>query len=195
MSKTVYKYVRKLSKNCSISTYIPESFKERANDLEKCAYELRQGTPSCNTKIRWGQGDLILERKLRSNPGEKYRSVTVKDLPPVDLHPNQPVKLPAPTTSPAPGRKKRVRSEDSPSSRCSPVSKSNKPADPSEDTNLNPALSSGEAPKSAPAYRLDTGFFQASEFSSAANTSLSALTPSPIIHRSTPRKLPSVKDF
>ena len=90
---------------------MPESFKERENDLERCAYELRQGTPKYNTKIRWGQGDLILERKLKSNPGDKYRSITVKNLPPVDLNPNQPVKLPAPTTQPSEcGRQRNLNS-------------------------------------------------------------------------------------
>ena len=42
---------------------------------------------------------------------QKYHSISVKDLPPVDLNPSAPEpKLPAPSSSPSPGRKNRVRS-------------------------------------------------------------------------------------
>ena len=60
-SAKVYKYVRKMRSQCSILTFIPKVFRERADELEKAAYKLRHSTPSFNTKIRWGWGDLILE--------------------------------------------------------------------------------------------------------------------------------------
>ena len=73
MPSMIYKYVRKLNHNSNIHIYVPPSFKARAEDLEKCAYDLRHGTPAFNTKIRWGSGDLILEKKSKSNPTERYR--------------------------------------------------------------------------------------------------------------------------
>ena len=81
MSAKVYKYVRKMRSQCSILTFIPKVFRERADELEKAAYKLRHSTPSYNTKIRWGWGDLILERKLRGSR-EPYRSVHLSNLPP-----------------------------------------------------------------------------------------------------------------
>ena len=65
MPGIIFKYVRKLNHNSKVHTYIPPSFWARAADLEKCAYNLRHSEPPYNTKIRWGTGDLILERKLK----------------------------------------------------------------------------------------------------------------------------------
>ena len=114
MPGIIYKYVKKLNHTSSVHTFIPPPFKARADDLEKCAYELRHGTPAYNTRIKWGSCDLMLERKLKSNTTERYHSVSVKDLPPVNLNPPPPApKLPNPSSSPAPGRKnrsKRIRS-------------------------------------------------------------------------------------
>ena len=138
MPGTVYKYVRKLNHNSSVHTFIPPPFKARADDLEKCAYELRHGTPAYNTRIKWGSCDLILERKLKSNPNERYHSVTVKDLPPVNLNPPLPApKLPNPSSSPAPGRKnrsKRIRSTIP--THSSPSSKTSRQEAPSAASNL-----------------------------------------------------------
>ena len=58
MPGMIYKYVWKLNHNSNIHIYIPPSFKTRTEDLE-------------NTKIRWGSGDLILEKKSKSNPTER----------------------------------------------------------------------------------------------------------------------------
>ena len=108
----VFKYVKNLNHNSSVHTFIPPHFKAREEDLEKCAYDLRHGTPAYHTKIKRGSCDLLLERKLKSNPSERYNCV--KNLPPVDLYPSAPgPKFPTPSTSPAPERKtrnKRVRS-------------------------------------------------------------------------------------
>ena len=108
MPGIIFKYVRKLNHNSKGHTYIPPSFRARAADLEKCAYNLRHSEPAYNTKIRWGTGDLILERKLKSNPEDKYRDVTVSGLPPVDLNPPPPfARTHLPSSSPAPGRRDR----------------------------------------------------------------------------------------
>ena len=118
MPGLVYKFVRKMRKECNLLTYIPEAFRERAEELEKAAFKLRHLTPSYNTKIRWGWGDLLLERRIRGS-NEQYKTVNMTDLPPVDLSATPRVRLamPSPTASPAPGRKarkKRVRTQDSP---------------------------------------------------------------------------------
>ena len=128
MSGLVYKFVRKMRKECNILTYIPHSFRERAAELEKAAFKMRHMTPSYNTKIRWGWGDLLLERRIRGSK-EQYKTVNMTDLPPVDLSATTRVRLamPSPTASPAPGRKarkKRVRSEESPN--LSPDPKTNR---------------------------------------------------------------------
>ena len=110
MPGIIFKYVRKLNHNSKVLTYIPPSFRARAADLEKCAYNLRHSEPAYNTKIRWGTGDLILERKLKSNPEDKYRDVTVSGLPPVDLNPPPPIaRTHIPSSSPAPGRRDRSK--------------------------------------------------------------------------------------
>ena len=118
MPGLVYKFVRKMRKECNILTYIPDAFRERAAELEKSAFQMRHSTPSYNTKIRWGWGDLLLERRIRGS-NEKYRTVNMTDLPPVDLSatPRERLAMPIPTASPAPGRKarkKRMRSQESP---------------------------------------------------------------------------------
>ena len=111
MTATVYKYVKKMRSQCKVLTFIPEAFRERAKELEKASYSLRHSQPSYNTKIRWGWGDLILERKTRGSR-ENYRSVQMTNLPSVNLTATPRVRLVNPTSSPAPGRKK--RSEESP---------------------------------------------------------------------------------
>ena len=113
MPTIVFKYVRKMRSQCNVLTFIPEAFRERAGELEKVAYGLRHSTPSYNTKIRWGWGDLILEKKVRGSR-EPYRSVHLTDLPPVDLMATPRERLTTPTSSPAPGRKKRSKSQESP---------------------------------------------------------------------------------
>ena len=115
MPGLVYKFVRKMRKECNILTYIPDEFRERAAELERVAFQLRHSTPSYNTKIRWGWGDLLLERRTRGS-NEQYRSVNMTDLPPVDLSatPRERRTMATPTASPAPGRKERVRFEESP---------------------------------------------------------------------------------
>ena len=105
MSASVFKYVKKLRSHCNVLTFIPKSFRGRARELEKAAYSLRHSNPSYNTKIRWGWGDLILERKKRGSR-ERYRTVHVTHLPSVDLLTNPRQRLATPTSSPAPGRKK-----------------------------------------------------------------------------------------
>ena len=99
----------------NVLTFIPDAYRDRAAEMEKIAFEMR---PYYSTKIRWGWGDLILERKVRGSR-EPYRSVNMPDLPPVDLMATHRVRLsmPTPTASPAPGRKARkmrMISEESP---------------------------------------------------------------------------------
>ena len=113
MSASVYKYVKKMRSHCNVPTFIPEAFRERAEELEKAAYSLRHSNPSYNTKIRWGRDDLILGRKTRGSR-EQYRSVQMLHLPPVNLMATPRERLTTPTSSPAPGRKKRSRSQESP---------------------------------------------------------------------------------
>ena len=83
MPGIVFKYVRKMRSKCSVLTFIPETFMERAAALERVAYEMRHSDPSYNTKIKWGWGDLILERKPRGSR-EQYKFVHITDIPPVD---------------------------------------------------------------------------------------------------------------
>ena len=97
--------------HCNVLTFIPEAFRERAEELEKAAYGLRHSNPSYNTRIRWGRDDLILERKTRGSR-EQYRSVQMMHLPPVNLMATPRERLVNPTSTPAPGRKK--RSKESP---------------------------------------------------------------------------------
>ena len=106
MSARVFKYVKKMRSHCNVLTFIPKTFRDRARELEKAAYSLRHSNPSYNTKIRWGWGDLILERKKKGSR-EKYRTVHVTHLPPVDLMATSRQRLATPTSSPAPGRRKR----------------------------------------------------------------------------------------
>ena len=118
MPGIIFKYVKKMRKECNIVTFIPDAYRDRAAEMEKIAFEMRHATPFYSTKIRWGWGDLILERKVRGSR-EPYRSVNMPDLPPVDLMATPRVRLsmPTPTASPAPGRKARkrmIRSVESP---------------------------------------------------------------------------------
>ena len=108
MQRIVFKYVRKMRGECKIHAYIPEAFKERAAQLERAAYRMRHADPSYNTRVKWGWGDLILERKPRGSR-EPYKFCQMSDLPPVDLSATLRVRLPTPTSSPAPGRKDRVK--------------------------------------------------------------------------------------
>ena len=167
MPGIIYKFVRKLRKECNIITFIPDAFRERAAVIEKIAFEMRHSTPPYSTKVRWGWGDLILERKLRGSR-ESYRSVNMYDLPPVDLTATPRVRLAvaSPTTSPAPGRqarKKRVRSEESPN--LSPDPKTSRQEDNTEKTN-------DMEPRSAPALSRDVGFFSPMNFVTPKGSSL-----------------------
>ena len=81
MPGIIFKYVRKMRKECNILTFIPDSYRDRAAEMEKIAFNMRHSTPSYHTKIRWGWGDLILERKVRGSR-KPYRSVNMLDLPP-----------------------------------------------------------------------------------------------------------------
>ena len=67
MPGIVYNYVRKMRRECNILTFIPDAYRARASEMEKRAFEMRHSTPSYSTKVRWGWGDLILERKVRGS--------------------------------------------------------------------------------------------------------------------------------
>ena len=184
MTKKIYQYARKMNGDTNLFIYIPQSFQSRWEELNRVAYELRHATPAYRTKIRWGYGDLILERKLKNYPKDKYRMVTVTDLPPVNLNPSVTNTRPAPTSSPAPGRKqrrKRTRMEDS-QENLSPQHKISKQRDEAEDTTVK--LDEKEAATNdKPDSGLDNGFFHPSEFVSPANTSLSRTTSKPSIRQ------------
>ena len=60
---------------------------------------MRHSTPYYSTKVRWGWGDLILERKFRGSR-DPYKSVNMTDLPPVDLMATPSVRLTVVTHSP-----------------------------------------------------------------------------------------------
>ena len=138
MVSTMFKYVKKINKGSGVHTFVPPAFKKRADDLEKCAFELRHGEPAYSTKIKWGTCDLILERKLKSHPSDRYRAVTVKDLPPVDLSPPPPMetRLPNPSSSPAPGRRNRQKRPRSITpTHSSPTSKTSRQEDPTQFAN------------------------------------------------------------
>ena len=109
MPKIMFRYIEKLSKKLNMFNYIPEEFMERWKALDNLAFQLRHAEPAYKTKIRWGGEDIVLERKLKSQPKDPYRLVTVTDLPAVNLSP--PPVLPRPTTSPAPGRPDRRRNK------------------------------------------------------------------------------------
>ena len=165
MQNMVFKYVRKMRSQCNIHTFIPEAFRERAAVMERAAYRLRHSDPSYNTRIKWGWGDLILERKTRGSR-EQYTLVQMTDLPPVDLLATPRVRLPTPTSSPGPGRKdrkKRARSQDSPIH--PPGHKAIREEDRLEKT---PEL----GPRSAPPSGLDAGFFSPINFVTPKGSSL-----------------------
>ena len=166
MPGVIFKYVRKMNKNSSIHIYIPPAFQARAADLEKCAYNLRHSEPTYNTKIRWGACDLLLERKLKSNPSERYRDVTVQGLPPVDLNPPPPIaRRPLPSSSPAPGRRERSkRNRSITPTHSSPNPKTSRQEDPAQPANLQ-----------------NRGVFLIDNFRSPAQTSVSE--PSPVFRR------------
>ena len=154
MPGIIYKYVRKMRRECNIITFIPDAYRDRASEMEKIAYQMRHSMPAYSTKIRWGWGDLILERKVRGSM-EPYRSVNMPDLPPVDLEATPRVRLAvaAPTASPAPGRKtrkKRMRSEESPN--LSPDPKTSRQE---EGSSKGPEMETSSAPTSVS----DAGFF------------------------------------
>ena len=165
MQNMVFKYVRKMRSQCNIHTFIPEAFRERAAVMERAAYRLRHSDPSYNTRIKWGWGDLILERKTRGSR-EQYTLVQMTDLPPVDLLATPRVRLPTPTSSPAPGRKdrkKRARSQDS------PIHPQGHKASREEDRlEKTPEL----GPRSAPPSGLDAGFFSPINFVTPKGSSL-----------------------
>ena len=152
MTATVFKYVRKMRSECNVITYIPDAFRERAAELERVAYDMRHAEPSFNTKLKWGWGDLILERRPRGSR-EQYKFVHITNLPPVDLTATPRERPTTPTSSPAPGRKvrkKRARSEESPN--LSPIHKVSREDEQKEKTTET-------APMSAPPSRMDAGFF------------------------------------
>ena len=118
MPGIVYRYMRKMRRECNILTFIPDAYRARAYEMEKRAFEMRHSTPSYSTKVRWGWGDLLLERKVRGSR-KPFKSVNIPDLPPVDLEATPRVRLVMATitTSPAPGRKARngrMRTQESP---------------------------------------------------------------------------------
>ena len=167
MPGIIYKFVRKMRKDSNVLTFIPDAFRERAAELEKAAFQMRHMRPSYKTKIRWGWGDLLLERKIRGS-SEQYRSVNMTDLPPVNLAatPRERLAMATLTASPAPGRKmrkKRGRSEESP----------NLSPDPKASRQNNSQTKTPEMePKSAPATRLDAGFFSPINFVTPKGSSL-----------------------
>ena len=59
-----------MRRECNVLAFIPDAYRDRAAEMEKIAFEMR---PYYSTKIRWGWGDLILERKVRGSR-EPYRS-------------------------------------------------------------------------------------------------------------------------
>ena len=167
MPGIIYKYMRKMRKECNILTFVPDAYRDRAAEMEKITFNMRHSSPSYNTKIRWGWGDLILERKVRGSK-EPYRSVNMPYLPPVDLSatPRMRLTLASPTSSPAPGRKarkKRMRSEESP----------NLCPDPKTSRQDNSAVNTPEMePKSAPPSMRDIGFFSPINFVTPKGSSL-----------------------
>lgn len=204
MAKTIYRYTRKMNKGCGIHNLIPDAFRERANQLENLAYQLRHSSPAYNTKIRWGTCDLILERKLKGDHTAKYKSVTIHNssLPPVDLHAGPKVRLSTPSTSPAPGRKGRKKRPRSSGSLTSPTiqHKSSRSADIAEDTTLSEEILRTQlAPSAHPPSRLDNGFYPAMDYRNNQGYSLGSDAPSPIItssHRkNSSSKLASNLDF
>ena len=157
MPAIIYKYLKKMRSRCNVLTFIPEAFRERAMVLEKAAYNLRHSDPKYNIKIRWGWGDLILERKMRGSR-EQFRPVHMTHLPPVDLTATPRERPNTPTSSPAPGRKvrkKRARSEESVN--LSPIHKVCREDKQQEKTTET-------APMSAPPSRMDAGFFSPINF-------------------------------
>ena len=185
MVKTVYRYARKMNRGCGVHNFIPDVFRERANQLEHLAYQLRHSYPAYNTKIRWGTGDLILERKPKGDQMAKYKPVTIQNssLPPVDLQAGPRVWLPTSSTSPAPGRKGRKKRPRSSGSSTSPnLHKSSRPADIAEDTTLSQELMAAQpASPAPPSPRPDTGFFPPKDVRYNRGSSLGPEANSPII--------------
>ena len=100
-ANTVYSYSRNMRKEVTVGIFVPKEWQGRLRALNHIAYGLRfppSGQPKFNTRIKWGNSDLVLYKK---EPGTRYWSVVNigEPLPPVDMGAVENPKL-----SPAPGR-------------------------------------------------------------------------------------------
>ena len=110
-ANTVYSYTKNMRRAVTVGIFVPNEWRARFKAINSFAYELRKppsGQPRYNTRIKWGQNDLVLYSK---EPGTMHWSIVSipVPLPPVDM-----CAVGIPRMSPAPGRQtKRQRSLNS----------------------------------------------------------------------------------
>ena len=110
-ANTVYSYTKNMRKAVTVGIFVPNEWRARFKAVNSFAYGLRKpptGQTRYNTRIKWGQHDLVLYRK---EPGTMHWSIVSI---PVPLPPVEMCAVGAPRMSPAPGRQyKRQRSLNS----------------------------------------------------------------------------------
>ena len=110
-TRMIFKHVKKIrNPEIKIMAWIPRSFQKRFRKLDTIAHSLRHGDNACKTSIRWGDDDLVLQR--RHPDSRSWETVNVPNLPPVQLKPPAPTLNPS--SSPAPGLKKKKRKRSAP---------------------------------------------------------------------------------
>ena len=143
-ANTVFSYTKNMRKEAKVGIFVPKEWQDRFKALNTIAYGYRNpigDQPKFNTRIKWGNSDLVLHRKA---PGTKYwTALTINTaLPAVDL-----AAVVQPRMSPAPGRQareagKRTRSDssgpDSPTDLKSNRSRSRSVRSRSESVQINP---------------------------------------------------------
>ena len=103
-ANTVFSYTRNMRKEVTVGIFVPTEWQARFRAINSIAYGLRyppSGQTKYSTRIKWGNGDLILHKKP---PGTRHWTVADigTPLPPVDM-----CAVSTPHMSPAPGRQGR----------------------------------------------------------------------------------------
>ena len=103
-ANTVYSYTKNMRREVTVGIFVPAEWQVRLKAINSVAYGLRypqSGQAKLNTRIKWGQSDLVLHKKA---PGTRHWSVfnVCTPLPHVDM-----CAVETPRMSPAPGRQGR----------------------------------------------------------------------------------------
>ena len=69
MPGIIYKYVRKMRRECNIITFIPDAYRDRASEMEKIAYQMRHSTPGLQHQDPVGLGRPHLGEEVEGQQG------------------------------------------------------------------------------------------------------------------------------